>query len=106
MGRPVIPFDPPGTGLALVDRVIALLRTTLQSLKNAVTNDNIVTVVFTTATTDVQVFHGLEEPPVSWEVIDLTADANVWRSTTVNNRPRSLIILQASAPVTARVRFA
>lgn len=107
----MIPFDSQNTegnpgGSALLDRILERLSTTLSSLTKAVTNDRLVSVVFPSASTDVQVFHGLKGAPVSWEVVDKTADVNVWRSSTLNDRPRETIILQASADVTVLVRFA
>jgi len=104
----VIPFDveQQDTGSAVLNRILARLRTTLGSLTQAVTNDRLVDVTFAAVDTDVQVFHGLGFPPVSWEVIDRDAAVTVWRSTTVNPRPRDTIILRASAaPLTVRIRF-
>jgi hypothetical protein len=105
----VIPFDveQQDTGSPVLDRILARLRTTLGSLTQAVTNDRLVDVTFSAVNTDVQVFHGLGFPPVSWEVVDRDAAVTVWRSTTVNSRPRDTIILRASAaPLTVRIRFA
>ena len=104
----MIPFEVNDTagqpgGSALLDRILARLRTTLRSLQKAVTNETLVRA--TIAVTDTQVFHGLDAPPTTWEVVDSDADANVWRSATVNARPRHLIILRASAPVTVLLRF-
>jgi len=102
----VIPFDVQDTGQSLLDRILGRLRITLRSLELAVTNDRLVSVAFPASNTDVQVFHGLAAPPRSWEVIDRDADVNVWRSSTVNTKPRETIILRASAaPVTVTVRF-
>ena len=56
------------------------------------------------ATTDVTVRHGLQAPVKTWEIVDRTANAVVWRSATVNTN-RDTIILQASAGVTVLVRF-
>lgn len=106
----MIPFDFDSTegkpgGSTLLDRILRRLSDTLLSLKLAVTNDHVVPATFSAATTDVQVFHGLKGPPVAWEVVDRDADAQVWKSATVNPRPRDAIILQASAPVTVKLRF-
>lgn len=104
----MIPFDNQPTagksgGSSLLDSILARLRNTLQSLAKAVTNDRLVRA--TIGTTDTQVFHGLDAPPSTWEVVDRDADANVWRSATVNARPRHLILLVASAPVNVLIRF-
>jgi hypothetical protein len=102
----VIPFDrPETTGNRVVDAIFQRIVTTLQSLKRVVTNDHVVRVTFGAATTDVQVFHGLDAPVDTFEVVDRDADVRVWRSTSVNARPRHLIIMQASAAATVRVRF-
>lgn len=57
------------------------------------------------ATTDTKVFHGLERPVTEWAVIDRNANAVIWQSTAANTQPQLYIILQASAAVTARLRF-
>jgi hypothetical protein len=102
----VIPFDVEDTGSSLLDRIMRRLSTTIDSLTNAVTNDHLVSVTFLSASTDVIVRHGLDGPPVSWDVVDRDANANVWRSPTVNIRPREVIILRASAAAIVLVRFA
>lgn|SRR5678815_2036023 len=105
----MIPFDfedtdgKPG-GSYLLDRLIKRIGDTFTSLARAVTNEHVVTVTFAAATTDTIVRHGLSGPPVTWEVVDITDNAVIWRSPTVSAR-RDLIILQASSPVTAKVRF-
>jgi hypothetical protein len=58
------------------------------------------------AATDTKVFHGLGRPVVEWEVIDRNANAVLWQSTAANERPNLYIIIQASAAVTAKLRFA
>jgi hypothetical protein len=107
----VIPFEPQRTegkpgGSALLDEVIELVRDTFRSLAKAVTNDHLVRVTFPVANTDVQVFHGLTGQPTTWEVVAKDDDVNVWRSSTVNPRPRETIFLRVSAaPATVTVRF-
>jgi len=104
----VIPFDveQESTGIPVLDRVLRRLRDVLQSLRLVVTNDRLVVVTFADANTDVQVFHGLAAPVRSWEVVDRDCDVNLWRSSTVNARPRDTIILRASAaPLAVTVRF-
>lgn len=65
-----------------------------------------VNVTFAAATTDVLVFHGLGAQVTAWEVVDKDATADVWRSATVNANPALFLILQASAPVTVKLRVA
>jgi hypothetical protein len=110
MGRRlVIPFffeqteGKPG-GSSLLDKFIVRLEATLDSLAKAVTNERLLTVALPVATTDVTVLHGLGAPVLTWEVVDRNANAVVWRSPTVNARPRDTLILQASAPVTVLIR--
>lgn len=99
------PFDVTPTGMGVLDRIFLRVRESLDSLAKAVTNDRLIPVTFTAATTDTTVFHGLGAPVLTWEIVDRDADANVWRSDTVNARPRETIILQASAPMTVLLRF-
>lgn len=63
------------------------------------------TLTFATAT-DTKVFHGLGRPIGEWAVLDKNADANIWQSTSANTNPSLYVILQASAAVTAKLRFA
>lgn len=58
------------------------------------------------ATTDTKVFHGLGHAVTEWTVLNKNANADVWQSTAANTHPELYIILQASAAVTARIRFA
>lgn len=89
----------------LIDKMLVGLDNTLKSLTNAVLNDVLMTVSFGAAATDVRVFHGLRAPVRTWEIVDKNADANVWRSSTENPNESLFIILQASAPVTVKLRF-
>lgn len=105
----MIPFDVQDTasqqgGSTLLDSILRRLRTTLLSLSKAVTNDHLVSVVFLSASTDVQVRHGLRGTVLTWEVVDADADVRVWRSPTVNERPADYLILQASAAARVLVR--
>lgn len=101
----MIPFDVEPTGMTVLDRIFRRVRESLQSLAKAVTNDNLISVTFTAATTDTPVFHGLKAPVLTWEVVDKTNSIDVWRSQTVNPRPRETLILQVSgAPATVLIR--
>jgi len=101
----VIPFDvAEDTGSSVLDRILRRLKTTLDSLVKVVTNDRLIAVTFAAATTDTPVRHGLRGPVLTWDVVDRDADANVWRSDTVNTNPLEVLILQASAPVTVTIR--
>lgn len=86
-----------------IDRMMELIQKSFDSLLRAVTNDIIVTA--TIGTGDTVVRHGLGAPPTSWEVVDINANAVVWRSATVNATPAQTIILKASAPVIVKLRF-
>ena len=101
----MIPFDFQDSEAGPLAKLFRRLRDTLGSLADVVTNDRLVRVTFALATTDVAVLHGVGAPVRTWEIVDKDADANVWRSATVNNRLRDTIILQASAPVTVLIRF-
>lgn len=105
----MIPFDVQDTesqpgGSTLLDSILRRLRQTLGSLAKAVTNDHLVAVVFPSASTDVQVRHGLRGSVLTWEVVDATAEVNVWRSPTVNGNPGEFLILQASAAARVLIR--
>lgn len=103
----MIPFDVnEDTGSSVLDRILARLGTTLDSLIGVVTNDRLISVAFTAANTDTQVFHGLKAPVRTWDVVNRDADVNLWQSDTVNTKPREAIILRASAaPCTVLLRF-
>lgn len=92
-------------GSALLDRLIDRLGETFDSLVLSVTNAKIITVTFPLATTDLSIRHGLKGPPVSWEVVDKTAQVDVWRSTSLNPNPLTQIIMQASIPAVVKIRF-
>jgi hypothetical protein len=91
-------------GSNLLDRLIVRLEATLDSLAKAVTNERLLAETLPVATTDVTILTGLNAPVRTWEVVDRSANAVVWRSPTVNGRPRETLILQASAPVSVLIR--
>jgi hypothetical protein len=98
------PTDGEPGGSRILDKALERLMTSFDSLRRLVTNDNLVRVTFPGGyATDVIVRHGLPAPPVSWEIVDKTADINVWRSPTVTAR-RDVLILQASAAGTVTIR--
>ena len=106
----MIPFDYQDTegkpgGSRILDELLSRLQNTLQSLARAVTNERLIRVTFTAATTDTPVIHGLKQPVTTWDIVDRSANAVVWQSATVNTEMAKKIILQASAPVTVLVRF-
>lgn len=91
--------------MSVLDRIFRRIRDTLRSLEKSVTNDRLIGVTFTAAATDTEVRHGLGAPVLTWEIVDRDADVNVWRSSTVNSRPRETLILQVSAaPATILLR--
>ena len=97
-------FQDSEIGDGMLGRVFDRLRDVLRSLANAVTNDRLIRVTFTAGTTDTAVRHALGAPVLTWEIVDRSANAVVWQSSTVNSSPRDVLILQASAPVTVLVR--
>jgi len=52
-------------------------------------------------TSPTAVDHGLGREPLGWMLVDKTAAADVWRSTTTSIAPKKLLMLVASAPITA-----
>lgn len=94
----------PGGSLVL-DRLVGELDETFRGLERAVTNDKLARATFVAPGVDVTVTHALGAPPRTWEVVDLDAAAVVYRSPTVNAKPTTTIILRASAPCIAVLRF-
>lgn len=92
-------------GSTLLDRIQALLKKALDALANGKL-DNSTLVPATIAAVDTTVYHNLGQPVASWDIVDRDANANVWRSPTVNGNPSRTIILRASVPVNVVIRFA
>jgi hypothetical protein len=102
------PFEPEPTanqpgGSQLLDRLFTQLRATLRSLANAVTNDNVVS--YDLDTVAVKVFHGLGQVPFAWEVVGLSAGQVVFETTTANPNRDKFLLLAATGPVRASIRF-
>jgi hypothetical protein len=104
----VIPFvveDTAGRqgGSALLDRILDRLRNTLNSLSKAVTNERLVTTSL--GTTPTQVFHGMNGPPVAWEIVGRSAGEVVYEPAIVNGNRNKYLYLQATGAVNVVVRF-
>jgi hypothetical protein len=104
----LIQFNPPSStgqpgGSTFLDRVLAMIQASLDSLARVVTDDVLVRALI--GVTDTPVTHGLGYQPRTWDVVDRDSNAVVWRSGTVNQRASMVIILKASAPVTVQIRF-
>ena len=102
------PFDPERTagkpgGSDLLDSIIDGLRETLRSIQRAVTNDHLVTV--TLKTTPTQVFHGLNGPPLTVEIVGRDAGEVIFEPAVINSQRAKFVYLTATGPVTATVRF-
>jgi len=103
------PFQPdnstgqPG-GSTFLDRMLAKVAASFDSLRGAVTNDVLVTASLDN-TKDWPVPHGLDYAPKTWEVVDQDANATIWRSPAVNARPAAVMLLRASAAVNVTIRF-
>ncbi len=111
MGRPrlVKPFRAPNStgqpgGSTFLDRVLGMIEDSITSLRNAVTNDSIVSVKLDN-TRDWPVSHGLGHKVTTWDIVDKSNAADVWQSQVFNSRPSFVILLRASAPVTVALRF-
>jgi len=92
-------------GSVLLDQIVNAISSVFARLGSIVTNTKIVPVAFTAGATDVIVAHGLGFAVTSWDVVDLDANAVVYRSPTSNPLPQRQIILRASAACNAKVRF-
>lgn len=104
----MLPFDVEPTegragGSALLDRILARVRDTLNSLAKAVTNERLVTAALTTS--PVQVRHGLKGSPVTWEVVGRDAGEVVFEPAIINASRDRFVYLQATGPVTVKLRF-
>jgi len=100
MAKRFLPFR---TDVYWGDLLMQKLVGAFDTLAKAVTNDHIVRQAIGTG--DTRVYHGLGHQVETWEVVDRNANAVIWQSLTVNATPETFIILKASAPVTASVRF-
>jgi hypothetical protein len=98
------PFRAFSVGLDLVDRALQDIEASFMSLQQAVTNAKLVRATLDN-TRDWPVTHGLGYVPTSWEIVDKDAAADVWRSSAVNPRQSTVMLLRASAPVAVIVRF-
>jgi len=79
------------------------IRTAVQRLSELGTKQSLVTnVALTTGTT--QVAHRLGVQPTGWIIVDKTAQADVWRDSTVTVT-NDLFPLKASANVTVSIQF-
>ncbi len=94
--------DQPGGSTAL-DYLILILADIFNSLRNAVTNETIVLAQLDTAA--VKVYHGLPSQPTSIDVVGLNAGQVVYEAATINKNRAKYVLMQATGPVTARLRF-
>ena len=85
-------------------RVLGGFYDVLTALTRRTSVESLITVALLSGQ-DNRIPHGLPGSLSTWEIVDINADANVWRSATVN-ADRSVILLRASAAVTVRLRFA
>lgn len=105
----IVPFQAPSTdgkegGSKILDRVLAMLETSIGSLRRAVTNDKLVRIALDNSR-DWPVTHGLGHAVQTWEIVDRNANATVWQPATRNATPASSILLRSSAAVSVLVRF-
>jgi hypothetical protein len=101
--RPFPVIATTGEPRAVLERLVDALVTTFTSLKSAVTNEKTGTVAL--SATDTRVYHGLGEIPTAWEVIGLDSGEVVYESTTPNNAKQQYLILKATGPCVAKIRF-
>lgn len=100
----MIPFERvESTGNAVADRLFDRIVTTLRSIADAVLNRHLVFVELTTTPT--QVFHGLGTIPRTIEVVGLDAGEVVFESPLVNSARRTFVMMQATGPCSATLRF-
>ena len=86
-----------------VSKLIDELFDVFNSLRLAVTNDKIVPAMLGTAET--KVYHGLSSQPASIDVVGLDAGEVVYESPVINRNRDKYVIMLATGPVTARLRF-
>lgn len=98
-------FVPVPGGDAILDKVQALLQLILDALQaDRLANDHLV-VVTLGAGADTKVFHGLDQPIRTWDIVRQNADARVWEGA-ASTSPQNFFNLIASATVTVTVRCA
>ena len=105
---PAVPFiaeysSQAPSGSTFLDRMLQRIEKAIGSLQKAVLNESLVTA--TIGTGDTVVTHGLGAPVQTWEVVDINANAVVWKSATAPSNPRMQIVLKASGTVTVKLRF-
>lgn len=92
------------TGVAALDSLCDLLQRVFDSFTSvAVTNEHLSRVTLVPFI-EQKVFHGLGSPPVTWEVVRKSADANVYESTPSASAKDYLNFTSATA-VTVTIRF-
>lgn len=96
----MIPFEFQDSEVSTPERLWRRVRDTLKSLKQAVTNEHLLTVTFPGASTDVSVRHGLRGPVQTWEVVDKATTVDVWRV----SGDRELVTFQASGAAAVVIR--
>ena len=90
-------------GSTTLDRLIQSLVETFNSLRSAVTNDRIIQAYLDTG--EVKVYHGLSSQPTAIDVVGLDAGEAVYESPGINRNRDKYVIMLATGPVTARLRF-
>ena len=101
--RPFLPPYVDGDTPRFLSRLLLSLIDVFSSLVGVVDNEHIVTA--TLGTTDVRVFHGLDSAPRTIDVVGLTAGEAVYESPTTNSERKRFVLMRASGPVTATLRF-
>ncbi len=86
-------------GSTLLDRILDDLIKTFDSIAQLITNDALVTTFL--GPVDSKICHGLGHLPKSWEIVDITANATVWRISWDDQ----FITLHASGMCQVTIRF-
>lgn len=92
-------------GSPVLDNVVEKVGSAFASLGDVVNNEALVTVSIPGGGVDFEVRHQLGYIPKARDIVDIDANATIWRSPTVNADPRNTVILRASAAVTVTLRF-
>lgn len=96
------PFDPPAQQQDKTGLVQSLIEV-FNSLRSVVQNDKLITASLDV--TESRIFHGLGFSPLTWEVVGLDAAVAVYESPLFNADRDRFVVMRASGPCRAKLRF-
>lgn len=88
----------------MLDKLMDLLQRVFDSFQADVVTNARLTVVKLTGGVDTKVYHGLNQPVTSIDIVRQDANAVIWEGAP-STAPQTFVNLHASATVTVTVRF-